>query len=158
MPSEILNLLYSGDQVAARKLAREIPLLDIFEASALGALEQVIERCEEDAAAPQALSDDGWTPLHLAAFFGSNETVKELLRRHAPIDAHSANAMRVTALQSACAGDHTLVVATLVAKNADVNAEQEGGFRALDTAYDNGNAEIIELLESVGALRGNPST
>jgi hypothetical protein len=65
MPSDLLMLLYRGDRPAAVLLARERDL-DIFEAAALGALEALIERCEEDASRVNARADDGWTPLHLA--------------------------------------------------------------------------------------------
>ncbi|GAC1545797.1 MAG: ankyrin repeat domain-containing protein [Candidatus Velthaea sp.] len=155
MTSEILDLLYKGARPQAEKLARRLPLLDIFEAAGLGALEALIERLEEDASAVDSVAQDGWTPLHLAAFFGNNECIKELLRRGATIDAVSQNQMRVTPLQSACAGNHTLAVATLVAKNADVNAEQEGGYRALDAALDAGNEEIVHLLRLAGAHTGH---
>ena len=155
MASEILDLLYRGARPQAELLARRLPLLDIFEAAGLGALEQLIERLEEDAGAVDAVASDGWTPLHLAAFFGNNECLKELLRRGATIDAVSANQARVTPLQSACAGNHTLAAATLIAKNADVNAEQEGGYRALDSALDAGNDEIVEMLRAAGAQPGH---
>ncbi|GAC1413312.1 MAG: hypothetical protein NVSMB64_23570 [Candidatus Velthaea sp.] len=132
-----------------------MPLLDIFEAAGLGALEELIERLEEDRGAATAVADDGWTPLHLAAFFGNNECIKELLRRGAFVDAVSQNQMRVTPLQSACAGNHTVAAATLIANRADVNAEQEGGYRALDAALGNGNEEIAQMLRLAGAEPGH---
>jgi ankyrin repeat protein len=157
MPTKILELLYHGDRPAAEKLARKAPLLTIFEASALGALEALIERCEEDAAGINAYSDDGWTPLHLAAYFGNNAAVKDLLRRGARIDARARNGSEVTPLHSACAGHHVLVASTLIAAGADVNAEQTGGYRPLDSAIQSGNDELIDLLMSAGATAGRPA-
>jgi len=144
MPSDIMHLLYRGDRPAAAALARERDL-DVFEAAALGALEALIERCEEDAGRVNAYADDGWTPLHLAAFFGNVEIAKELLRRNAVIDARSRNG-NVTPLQSACAGNHTLVASLLIAAGADVGAKQDSGHTALDAARRNGNAELVALL------------
>jgi ankyrin repeat protein len=149
MPSDIMQQLYRGDRAAAAALARDRDL-DVFEAAALGALEALIERCEEDSSRVNAYAEDGWTPLHLAAFFGNVEIAKELLRRNAVIDARSLKD-HVTPLQSACAGDHTLVASLLIAAGADVNARGDGGYTALDSAQRNGNAEIVELLHAAGA-------
>jgi len=149
MPSDIMQLLYRGDRPAALVLARERDL-DVFETAALGALEALIERCEEDSSRVSAYAEDGWTPLHLAAFFGNVEIAKELLRRHAVVDARSRSG-QVTPLQSACAGDHTLVASLLIAAGADVHAKQDSGHTALDSARRNGNAEIVQLLEAAGA-------
>jgi ankyrin repeat protein len=152
MPSDLLMLLYRGDRPAAVLLARERDL-DIFEAAALGALEALIERCEEDASRVNARADDGWTPLHLAAFFGNVEVAKELLRRDAVVDARAPSG-NVTPLHSACAGDHTSLVTLLVLAGADVNARQDGGHTPLDSARRNQNAEMIEILELAGARAG----
>jgi ankyrin repeat protein len=149
MPSDIMQLLYHGDRPAAASLALHRDL-DVFEAAALGALEALIERCEEDPSRVSAFAEDGWTPLHLAAFFGNLEIAKELLRRDAVIDARSRSG-NVTPLQSACAGDHTLVASLLIAAGADVNARQDGGHTALDSARRNGNTEILALLSAAGA-------
>jgi len=158
MHSALLERLYRGDRAGAQALARELPALDIFEASALGALEQLIERCEEDAACVNAYSDDGWTPLHLAAFFGNNACAKDLLRRDAQIDARARNGSDVTPLHSACAGNHTIVAVTLIAAGADVNAAQHGGYRPLDSALQNGNTEIAEALRTAGARTQMPDS
>jgi ankyrin repeat protein len=151
MPSDLLTLLYNGDRPGAQALAREQPSLSIFEASGLGALEALIESCEVEPDCIHAYSDDGWTALHLAAFFGNNACVKELLRRGAEIDAHARNGTDVTPLHSACAGNHTDVALTLIITGADVNAVQHGGYHPLDSALQNGNEEIAEALRAAGA-------
>lgn len=83
----------TGDRNAAEKLARTMPELDIFEASALGALEHLIERSEEDASCVNAYSDEGSTPLQLAAQYGNAACVKELLRRGADVNAIGATGL-----------------------------------------------------------------
>jgi ankyrin repeat protein len=99
--SEILTLLRSDDREAAEKLARMLPALDIFEASALGALEHLIERAEEDASSVNSYSDHGWTPLYLAAAYGNAACMKELLRRGARVHEISKNERLRTALDVA---------------------------------------------------------
>jgi ankyrin repeat protein len=150
MPSALLQLIYRGDRAGAQALAGELPALDLFEASALGALEQLIERCEENPGSVDFYTDDGWTPLHLAAYYGNNACVKDLLRRGAFINARARNGSEVTPLHSACAGNHTIVALTLIAFGADVDAAQHGGYHPLDSALQNGNAEVAEALRAAG--------
>jgi ankyrin repeat protein len=108
--SEILTLMRNGDREAAEKLARMLPTLDIFEASALGALEHLIERLEEDAASVNSYSNDGWTPLYLAAAYDNAACVKELLRRGARVHEISKNEGLRTALDVAIQhGDEDIV-------------------------------------------------
>jgi hypothetical protein len=54
MPSALLESLHRGDRARAEALAGELSALDAFEAAALGALEQLVERSEEDAGRAQA--------------------------------------------------------------------------------------------------------
>jgi ankyrin repeat protein len=112
MPSDVLQLMYTGDRIAAERVARTIAL-DIFEAAALGALEALIERSEEDASRVNAYTDDGWTPLHLAAYFGNETCVKELVRRGAAVGARSHNGMAVTARESALSAGYAAIAAIL---------------------------------------------
>jgi len=117
----------------------------------LGALEAVIERCEEDPACVGAYTDDGWTPLHLAAYFGNTACVKDLLRRGAPIDARSHNGINATPLHSACTANNTDAALSLITAGADVNAAQHGGHHPLDNALQHGNTELAEALRAAGA-------
>jgi ankyrin repeat protein len=108
--SAILEFMRNGDRSAAEKLARTMPELDIFEASALGALEHLIERTEEDALCVNGYCDEGATPLQLAAQYGNAACVKELLRRGADLHAIGQNEGHQTALEIATAcGDEEIV-------------------------------------------------
>jgi ankyrin repeat protein len=142
--------LYGGDRAGAQELAIAGAPLDVFEAAALGALEALIERCEEDPDCVGAYTDDGWTPLHLAAYFGNNACAKDLLRRGAPIGARARNGTDATPLHSACSGDRTDVALTLIAAGAGVNAVQHGGFHPLDNALQHGNTELARALRAAG--------
>ena len=106
---------------------------------------------DRDPALIAAHSTDGWTPLHLAAFFGHKELAIRLLERGAEVDARSANAMKNTPLHAATAGRKTELVKLLLDEGADTNARQEGGWTALHAAAQNGDREIVEMLVAHGA-------
>ena len=65
--------------------------LDIFAACMAGAKERVIELIGEDPALVSAYSHDGWTPLHLACFFGQPGVAEALIARGADVRAAARN-------------------------------------------------------------------
>jgi hypothetical protein len=151
MPTPLIQRIYRGDRAGAELEARTLPSLDVFEAAALGALEALIERCEEDARCIAAYRDDGWTALHFAAYYGNTACVKDLVRRGADIEARARNGTAATPLLSACAGNHTDAAQALVAAGADVNAVQHGGYHPLDSALQHGNTKLAHVLRRAGA-------
>lgn len=125
--------------------------LDVFEAAALGKVERVTELVEKDSKLLSAFSADGFTPLHLAAFFGQPAVAKLLLAKGAPVDAVAKNATKVHPLHSAAAGGSDEIVEALLAKGADPNAKQHGGFSPLHSAASSGNLAMIKRLLAKGA-------
>ena len=140
------------EQVAALLLASDIEL-DIFEACIGGDATRVAELLSRDPKLAQSYSHDGWTPLHLAAFFGQEQIARALLDRGADIHARSRNAMENTALHAAAAGRKSAVIEVLLAHGADVNARQHGGWTALHAASQNGDVSLVRLLLAHGAER-----
>jgi ankyrin repeat protein len=106
---------------------------------------------ENDRGLAASWSPDGFTPLHLAAYFGNEEMVALLLVHHADVNAVSRNPMCLQPLHSACAGRALGIVQMLLEQGADVNARQHGGWTPLHSAVNNGAIPIIELLLSYGA-------
>ncbi len=127
------------------------PKLDVFAACVAGRLTEVLRQIDSDTSLLEAHSPDGWTMLHLAAFFGYSELANALLDRGARIDATSTNAMKNTALHAATAAGNTALVKLLIERGASVNARQEGGWTALHSAAQSGNREIVEVLLAHGA-------
>ena len=95
---------------------------------------------------------DGFTPLHLAAFFGGAEAVRAILATGADPDADADNTFNVRPIHSAVAvGDHASARALLEA-GADPNVEQQGGHTPLDAALHHQDSEMEELLRRHGAV------
>jgi len=127
------------------------PTLDLFQNCAAGRTQAVLEEIDRDPKLLQSHSSDGWTPLHLAAFFGHPELVKGLLNRGAELDARSTNAMQNTPLHAATAGANLATIELLLNQGADPNARQHGGWTALHAAAQTGNRAMAELLLAHGA-------
>ena len=149
--SELLDALYRGDREAAEARISEGHDLTIFEAAAIGDAARVHELLLLEAGFVDLWSPDGFTALHLAAFFGHAAVAAELLKRGAAVDAVARNPLRVQAIHSAAAGNHTDVVRVLLEHGGDPNAKQEGGFAPLHAAAQNGNAELYDVLIAQGA-------
>jgi ankyrin repeat protein len=149
--SPLLQAVYSGDHVRVESLLVEAPELDIFEASALGRTERVAELLGNDPKLVRAWSPDGFTALHLAAFFSRPETALLLLERGAEVDPVARNPMRVTPLHSAAAARNTETARDLLERGADPNARQQGGFTPVHAAAQNADDELYELLIAHGA-------
>lgn len=127
------------------------PRLDVFDAAAVGAIDRLAKLV---AGAPElagAWSADGFTPLHLAAFFGQAEAVQLLLDHDSPVHAVSRNAMEVQPLHAAVAGRNRKGVELLLAAGADPDARQHGGWTPLMAAAASGEEAIVSLLLSDGA-------
>lgn len=127
--------------------------LDVFEASAVGETSRVRMLVAEDPALLQAYSPDGWTPLHLACFFGHGETAHALLDDGAEVQCWSINATKNTPLHAAIAGirDHALI-GRLLNQGADVNAVGGAGVTPLHLAASRGDLELVDLLVTHGAV------
>jgi ankyrin repeat protein len=149
--SEILDALYRGDRDAVDAGLAGQPHLTIFEAAALGDLARVHELLLLEGGFVDLFSPDGFTELHLAAFFGHEEIAAELLRRGADVHAVARNPLRVQPIHSAAAGGHTGIVRLLLENGANPDARQEGGFTPLHAAAQSGSDELYDLLVSAGA-------
>ena len=125
--------------------------VDAFEAAALGDVRVLGRELERDPGLVSAWSHDGFTLLHLAAFFGHDDAVRLLLSHDADVTTVSQSPMRVTPLHSAVAGDHASVAKALVEGGADVNARQSGGWTPLHSAAANGDEDLVRYLLDNGA-------
>ncbi len=149
--SALLLARYRFDRPTMDALLAADPDLDVFEAAALGRIDRLRERLMDDPTSVTAISSDGFTALHLAAFFGKAEVTRILLDAGARIDTYTTNAFANQPLHAAAAGRHIDVCRLLVAAGADVNATQHGGYTPLHEAAQHGDDEMVELFLSAGA-------
>lgn len=137
---------YYGKKELAQYLLSQGPDLDIYSATLAGNLQRVATELDRDPGLLESHNSDGWTPLHIAAFFGQQKIAELLLTRGAKVDSRSTNAMKNTPLHAAAAGQKKALVQFLLEHQADANARQEGGWTALHAAAQNGDREMVELL------------
>jgi uncharacterized protein len=150
--SPVLYALYGGHGDLVNAILDANPPLDAFDSAATGRTRGLEELLDAEPALAEAFSNDGFTALHHAAYFGQEDAARILLERGALVDAVSRNAeVVVTPLHSAAAGGHSEIVKLLLEHGADANARQPGGSTALDAARQNGDEESTEALLAAGA-------
>src|SRR5262245_31200741 len=149
--SALLLARYRFDRATMDAILAADPEIDIFEAAALGRLDRLDVALLADPGLVRAYSPDGFTALHLAAFFGKPEAARRLLSAGAPVDAWTRNDFANQPLHAAAAGRNVEVCRALLAAGADVNATQHGGFTPLHEAAQHGDDEMVELFLSAGA-------
>ena len=142
---------YSRQEEIAGLLLANGAELDVFEACIAGDGRRIDELLSGDPKLVNKYSHDGWTPLHLAAFFSDERMAAALLDRGADAHARSRNAMENTPIHAAAAARRPAVIAILLERGADVNARQHGGWTALHAASQNGDVSLVRLLLAHGA-------
>ena len=156
--SDLLEALYRGDRERVDELLAAEPTLDVFEAAAFGRTDRLRELLDEDPSRANAFGDDGFHPLGLACFFGHVEAARLLFDRGADVDVLSKNEhVQTAAIHAAAAAQGTdeatryELVTLALEHGADPNLQQGGGSRAIDSARQNGDARVEQLLLEHGA-------
>ena len=145
----IMTALYRGRHAAIAALIAAGAEMDVFTAAGLGRLDDLRRSLKETSV--NAYSHDGWTPLHLASFFGHSDAARVLLDSGADVRAVSQNSLANTPLHAATAGKHSDVALLLYARGGDQFAIDAGGYTPLRIAEENGLASVVE------AMRGDKS-
>jgi ankyrin repeat protein len=147
--SLLMHSLYHGQRDLAELIAGKKEL-DIFEAAALGKLER-LKNCTGDAASANSRSNDGFTALHFACFFGQPDAANLLIEKGASVDAVANNPTKLMPLHSAASARNLEGARLLLEHGAPVNARQQGGWAPIHAAAQNGDRAMVELMLKHGA-------
>ena len=144
--------LYRGRAKCVEALVKH-GKLSLQEAAAAGDTARV-EGCLKSAPwSMNTLSADGWTALHLAGFFGRDDTLLRLLALGAdPLQWGRAFDSNL-ALHAAASGGRIgkAAFAKLLAATGDPNIQTKGGATALMSTAANGSMEFVDMLLAGGA-------
>ena len=143
--SPLMAAWYRGHFDVAEALIGAGAEIDVFAAAATGRVDDL--RRSLSPATVNAYSYDGWTPLHLAAFFGQLEAVRVLVDAGADVRARSTNGLANTPLHAAAAGRHSEVALYLIDRGASGSALDSGGYTPLQIATENGLADVVAAIK-----------
>jgi uncharacterized protein len=150
-----MRALYLHGRAPAEALAPPDDALDVFHAAALGRVARLRALLDSDSSLLQTYSTDGFTPLHLACFGGSEEAVRALLDHGADREAIARNRFAAVRPLGTAAFARSLGCArALLESGADPDGAGERGFRPLHTAAANGDVALVRLLLDHGADPG----
>ena len=152
--SAVMHALYHAQRPIAELLADRLPAVDVFEAAGLGRDGDLRALLAGDGSLAHAWSDDGFTALHFAAFFGGGGAARVLLDAGADPNLRSRNAFEVMPIHSAVAGGHRDVAIALLEAGANPNVRQRHGWTPLQGAADNGDVDLVDRLLAAGADPG----
>lgn len=156
--SPLLIATYTGRQEMVRVLLERGARPNFFEACAVGLTEDVRRHIRENPGAARQWAPDGWTPLHLAAFFGHREVAAALLEAGADVRALSRNAEANLPINAAAAGPRPErrpeIVRLLIDRGSPVDGRGSPSAHApLHEAAYNGDVALVRLLLERGADR-----
>ncbi len=141
---------YMGN-VGAIAAIRAVPVeLDPYEAIILGD-DEVLEAALRTGWDGNGLSQDGFAPLALAAFFDNVAAFERLLPLTEDVSRQAENPQKVAALHAATAKRSAMMVEKLLRAGAEPDQAQADGFTPLHVAAQHGDAAIAALLVLFGA-------
>jgi len=120
----------------------------LMRASERGDAESV-EMLLKKGANPNYRDNDGFSPLHFAAFYGRAKVAEILIRQGAEVNARDNDGN--TPLHFAALAGDAKVAELLIRHGAEVNAKNNYGSTPLHTAAKWGNVEVVKLLLKSGA-------
>jgi len=149
--SPLMLCCYYKQPGLSETILKHLDHVTFFEASALGKKDLVEKELEDKPSLVHDFSEDGFTPLGLAAFFGNEDVVRLLLLNGADPNIASQNGYSVYPIHSAVASNYNMIAKMLIEAGADVNVMQMSGATPLHSAAHNGNIDLLVVLLEAGA-------
>jgi ankyrin repeat protein len=149
----LISIYYGRPQITARLVQLGVEP-SFFEACAGGLAPEAQRLFADKPELVQAHSSDGWTGLHLAAFFGHLELTRSLLDWGSDPLVVSRNHEANLAINAAAASGRNTIVRLLIERGCPVDARgSSSGYTALHLAAHAGNTELVQQLLAAGADR-----
>ncbi len=149
--SPLIAALYNGKMEIVDYLLEKGISVTIHEAAALGDDQTIGFLLDYEPKLITEYSYDGWTALHLAAFFGAQEAVQLLLDRGADLYVVSQNHLQNLPIHAAAAAKRSAIVLMLLEKGCDVNRRQKNGQTLLHMAVSHYDLNMVRMLLDFGA-------
>lgn len=151
--SGLMIIAYNDLEKALKKAIDLKKILSFHEAIVCGKTEAVNEHLRQyKSKGINALSQDGYPPLCLAALFHQTEIAKLLIKYGADVNLAAKNVSRVTPLQSAIAKENYELCTVLLKAGANPNIAQMQNATALHSAVYRGSLTLTKLLVENGAF------
>ncbi len=147
--SALMQARYENRMEIVDLLRRVAGDLDIFESSALSDAAQLNKLLANDADLVKARGADGFTPLHLACFFGQVQAAEILVRHGA--DTNAVSPSRIAIIHSAAASRNADLLKLVLDAGANPNSQQQRGYTALHEAAMHNSVERARALLEAGA-------
>jgi uncharacterized protein len=142
--SPLMAALYRGHHDVVEALIDAGAEIDIFAAAAIGRMADLRREVADETV--NAYAYDGWTALHLAAFFGHLDAARLLVEAGADVHAVSRNSLQNTPLHAATSGRHSNVALYLLECGASGSVIDSGGYTPLQIASENGLSDIVAMI------------
>ncbi|RYD68761.1 MAG: ankyrin repeat domain-containing protein [Sphingobacteriales bacterium] len=152
--SPLLLACYYRKQEIANLISEFTDDLTLFEACAVGKFDSATLLVFQNPDGINKFSEDGFTPLGLACYFGHEELARFLVLKGADVNLASKNGFNVFPIHSAVAANNINITKMLLDAGAYPNVCQKAGLAPLHTAAQLGNIELIILLLEHGAEVG----
>ena len=148
--SGLMLLAYSNLDTVFQKAIQLKTSFSFHEAIIAGKIDIVSDYLEQKDLV-NTYSNDGFTPLALAAFFNQTTIAKQLLMEGADPNLAATNPAKVNALHAAVAKENEELCRLFIENGVDVNAVQTQNVTALHSAAHRGNLTLVKLLVENGA-------
>jgi len=149
--SPLLLACYYKKKDIADLIAEFTDNLTLFEACAVGKFDAATLLVFQHPDSVNEFSEDGFTPLGLACYFGHEELARFLVLKGADVNLASKNGFNVFPIHSAVAANNINITKMLLDAGAYPNVCQKAGLAPLHTAAQLGNIDLIILLLEHGA-------